>query len=194
MMTNYHRYIYAVSVLLIIVLLNSADAGAISPGDRVKIDFETTIQEEFLFIRYSVTEIKVYTGQLVSVTGDTISIIDDTRKAEVRYLLTNRIKNVYIGEGIKRNTVKGILDGAFFGVCLFGFLASGIWDPPDPDPLYSRLKLVTVGTAGSALLGGVFGWFTKVDRWRKLNSDEWRVNIDVGMREKSLSINISCSF
>ncbi len=197
-MINCHPRIYVLNVLLIIILINSIAIGGISSGDRVRIDVDTTIHKKFLlFIPYSETEKREIIGQVVSITRDSISIIDDTWKAEVRHVLTSGVKRIYVSEGLKRNTVKGILNGAIFGGMLFGIVAMSPHHPDNLEPVpdfYDRLKIVTVGTAGSALLGGIIGWFSKVDRWRKLEADEWRVNLDVGARKKNLAINISYFF
>jgi len=169
--------IYLLLVLLSIGQSTYAGVGQKQKAEshRVRIECDTTLSRRFLLvIPYIEKNTYMLTGQLISVTSDSISIATHASKHTIEHRALNDVNRLWICTGKRRATLNGLKIGAGIGACLF-LMAMG------PSALSSDDDMVTQGHPlrvipfwiGSAAIGGIIGYLTHEDRWQPVERKDW---------------------
>ncbi len=191
---------YVAALLLLIIMQAQSLSAQIAPGDRVRLDVDT-IKSVSLFPFFSIKSperIKVI-GQLVNMNDTSIYIADQSFPSEVRQFRLEEVHSIYKSIGKKRATLKGIIYGGGFCVLDILIFSMGPIDPPyneetgesnRPNVLKASAKFGGIG----AIVGGIFGWLTHIDKWQKADKDELKTKINIGLLDNRKGIGLSIRF
>lgn len=195
-MSLYRTLVLGITIMLTMSVSSYGDE--LQAGQRIKVKIDTIKTESILlFIKYDVKESRSITGELVSITNDTIIIIDDAWKGEVRHLLKSGIKQLYVADGTKRATWEGAALGASIGFLLG--LVSYLGDHyPDssgqPNRRYSDDQMAIRIFGFSTAAGALLGYLIRVDRWKELDRKSRNIGLAIDPNDNNLRFQLSFAF
>ncbi|MBD3332418.1 hypothetical protein GF356_06180 [candidate division GN15 bacterium] len=188
----------AVATLAGAVDLNGDDSNSVAIGDRVRIDYDTTINKRILLlIPYSQTEGREVSGELVAYDTDSLTLASPLFESGVHRHEIANVTRMYVSVGKKRATWKGLKSGALVGASL-GLLIGCAPDAVGDTTLLFHdrahpLEVIAVSTAIGAAIGTLIGSFMTVDRWQEVDRRHWpvgsaAVGVDVARRQFMVSL------
>ncbi len=190
-----------VAALLLLTIIQTESLNAqIAPGDRVRLDVDTVKSEKiFFFFSFKTPERTKVIGQLIDMNDTSIYIADQSFPSEVRQFRLEEVHSIYKSIGKKRATLNGIIYGGGFCVLSILIFSMGPIDPPyneetgesnRPNVLKASATFGGIG----AIVGGIFGWLTHIDKWQKVDKDELKTKINIGLLDNRKGIGLSLRF
>lgn len=177
--------------------IEAPDGGSLLQiGQRVRVDYDTTVTRHILlFIPYSEKKKISIFGELRSWDLDSLRVVSGSVTVRPHSVPITRVENVYVPDGQRRELLKGVYGGASVGL-LIGFLVvSGHGTATDFDESSqdnSLAGLIVFG--GSIVAGGIIGWFTKVDRWKRVEKHNWPLRLELSNQGGDFEIGLIYSF
>jgi len=166
-------------------------------GQRIRVDYDTTVTKHLLYvIPWSSREKRKTTGSLVSWSSDTIVIASDQLDDRLRAFPEWSVRKLYISNGRRRATAEGIGYGAVIGFFpVFLRIFEHIPGTAEYDDVRrNRFRSPLIVWGGITLVGGIIGWFTKVDRWRELKKSDWPFQLELSNQIGDFGLNLTYSF
>jgi len=204
-MTTHERILLSVFVMVSVTSLDLSDVKAQQPGvevgRRIKVDFDTTVTRDFLWIfRWNETERTSAAGWFLEQSDDSMTLKIDSESARTRNISIDLIHRVSRSVGQKRMTVTGLRNGALIG-SIFLLMAYGPTSSSEPPPTEIDIEPNDrhpergwIAFGATTLLGGVIGYFTRGDRWEKLDESEWKAGAIADPWRRFAGVGISCTF
>ncbi len=186
------------SLLLIQPVTAEDGLPAITEGNKVRIEYDTTVTKRLLlFIHYTENETRNFTGQLVSATRDSITVADPVSGHGFHQHATDDVKKLYVSSGKRRAAWRGVVIGAGTGAVL-GVLSAGPTafsnNGIEWNERRTPLEIAAILTVGGAVLGGIIGSLFKQDRWQEVDRQHWPGQVQLGITPVSQTVNLSVKF
>jgi hypothetical protein len=191
------------TLFLIIPSDSPAQVDNLSPGRRIRIDYDTTVTKDFLLLfKYHEKELRSIRGDLISITGDSICIRDEISRYSRRRFAISDIRKLYISTGTKRATLNGLLWGGGLSSLLMALTLSGPEEkryyedtnrcPTSLDRINCERVVLFISTC--TFLGGIIGYFTKIDDWQKIETEDLRLKLDFDLKNDQFQFGLAYSF
>ena len=170
---------------------------ALQPGQRIRIDYDTAVTKHFLYIfPYSLTEDRTITGELLSWDSNYMVISTNQPDSQNIKIVTSTVKKIYINDGQRRLWLDGLATGGLIG---FFILYAGVpGDPENPEEErwvdQNPARAATLIIGGSALSGGIIGWFIKSERWREVDRKSWSIDPRLTLSNQGIGFKLSYHF
>lgn len=192
---------YLLSIMIIISVLyqpaHSYDIEnyEIKQGQRIQVEIDTIITKHRLILFPYHKTIKIRISGNISFDGsDSVTLLTDGQKSKMRRIATKEIKRIWISEGKKRATLDGALigGGMVAGFCLFAAVlghpdlrCDSAGHPIFPDK-HIKWQNLAIIVGGGAVVGGVMGWFGKIDKWREIRMNKLLSNVEFRFAKGSI--------
>lgn len=183
------------AILLALVLLSAA-AGArggeprvATPGNRVRLEFREPVRKKLLFIiPYTKRETRRVAGELVMVTADSVTILQD-RERGLLSLPLGELESLSVSTGTRRHLPGGLAGGFIFGAVIATPIAAA--EDESGERTYDAGTSAAV-VIGSTILGGILGWLDVSDRWEK--AEPVKPALTAARRGDGFGIGVVCRF
>lgn len=194
---------FPLSILILLLNLSASlasDSDSLLAGQVVRIDYDTSISKRFIYIiPYSHQENRKITGRIISWDSSLVIICIDSVNGETKEIYTTEIKNMYIRDGKKRAVFRGLTFGAYVGsiTALMGLWAIAAGNRDIEEQYWGqehKVLAISLSFSVPVVIGGVIGWLSKIDRWSKVDKENWPINLSVNMSKDDLGARLTYSF